>query len=439
VIVRADSQASPPPTLQGRDGIAYRDDLTGLYNRRLLNELLGETWAVLLASHGTAAVIALDLDLFKEVNDTWGHLAGDEALRTAAEQLRRHLRDTDFLVRYGGDEFIAVLPGVDEAEAGALVERARLALQGNRFQPSLDSPPVDLPISFSHGVALAPRDGATGEEVLRKADERLYEDKRQRRQLQDAAGARRFTPWWPLALVVAAVLAVVGLAWWVLRPTPVAESAPAAVQVETLANPPAMPAAVNVDGLLRQIAELEAQVGTLNQALQAERSQDNRDQYERQLRDLGGTIADLQAQLVVASPGTPLAGPAAAAKADAGESAAATGVVAAQPQAPAVGTRSPEPTVVAAIRAPLLATPLRLSYPYAARQMRREATIELLVTVEPDGAVSAAEPIGPRIGLGFEEAAQQAVRRARFQPGTRDGVAARMPTKLSVRFELDSP
>jgi TonB family protein len=182
-------------------------------------------------------------------------------------------------------------------------------------------------------------------------------------------------------------------------------------------------------------------VRTLNDALAAERSQDNRAQYQEKLRELGGTIAGLQAQLVAApQPEAASAAPPAADGPAPAAAAAPTAVdsrgVAAPP--PPSSSPSPAPERATEIRAPALVSPLQLAYPRVARQLRREATVELLLTVEADGAVSAAEPVGPRVGLGFEEAAQQAALRARFSPGTRDGVAQRMQTRLSVRFELSS-
>ncbi len=438
---RVDAPLSPLSALPEREGLAYRDDLTGLYNRRLLSELLRDGWADLLARHGTVALILFDLDLFKEVNDTWGHMAGDEALRAASEQLRRHLRDTDLLIRFGGDEFVAVLPGVGEAEAAGLVERARQALEGNRFRPSARAAPVDLPITFSHGVAMAPRDGASGEDILRLADARLYEEKRRRRVVLEPLRGEHRRAWWRVA-VPAAILLAVGVALWLsVQPGAVPPDAPSgAVPDENLAASPAAAAHSprDVEGLLRQIADLQAQVRSLDDALQAERSQDNRAQYEQQLRELGGTIAGLQAQLVVAPPteASPPSPP------------ATTGPpIAAAPPPPAPAEHRPStvpPSTPAAaervteIRAPTLAAPLQLAYPRAARQLRRAATVELLLTVEADGTVSSAEPVGPRVGLGFDEAAQQAALRARFKPGSRDGVAQRMQTRLSVRFELSS-
>lgn len=428
--VRTDVPMAAFAAAPAREGLAYRDDLTGLYNRRLLSELLRDGWAALLERHGTVALMVLDLDLFKEVNDTWGHMAGDHALRAAAEQLRRHLRESDMLIRYGGDEFVAVLPGIADDEVEGLVDRARRALAVNRFRPNDRTPPVDLPIAFSHGVAVAPRDGVSGEEVLRRADARLYEEKRHRRELLEPSHGERWTPWFRVALPSALLLGLGLVLWRSLTP-----AVPPPLPAGAEDSPPvaAADAPADVEGLLQQIAELQAQVRTLDQALAAERSQDNREQYEKKLRELDGTIASLQAR-VVATPGArempaqPLAAvpsPSAPSTALAGEDAVAP----APPQ---------EPRRAVQIRTPVLAAPLVLSYPRPARQLRREATVELLLTVEADGTVSSAEPVGERVGLGFEEEAQRAVLRARFTPGARDGVAQRMQTRLTVRFELAS-
>jgi TonB family protein len=430
--VRTDVPLAPFAAAPAREGLAYRDDLTGLYNRRLLSELLRDGWAALLERHGTVALMVLDLDLFKEVNDTWGHIAGDHALRAAAEQLRRHLRESDLLIRYGGDEFVAVLPGIAEDEVEGLVDRARRALAVNRFRPNDRTPPVDLPIAFSHGVAVAPRDGVSAEEVLRRADARLYEEKRRRRELLEPSRGERWTPWFRLALPSALLLGLGLVLWRSLTPA-VPPALPAGAEDSAPAPAPAAAAAPSdVEGLLQQIAELQAQVQTLDQALAAERSQDNREQYEKKLRELDGTIASLPAR-VVATPGAremptpPLA---------------AVPTTSAPPETSGDDRPAPappsEPRPTVQIRTPVLAAPLVLSYPRPARQLRREATVELLLTVEADGSVSSAQPVGERVGLGFEEEAQRAALRARFTPGARDGIAQRMQTRLMVRFELAS-
>ncbi len=108
--------------------LAFRDPLTGLLNRRALNLLFAERWRPLLAAHGEITLLLFDLDLFKQINDAYGHLAGDQVLRRVAELMRETFRAEDLLVRFGGDEFVAVLPGAGAEAAPPLVTRLREAL-----------------------------------------------------------------------------------------------------------------------------------------------------------------------------------------------------------------------------------------------------------------------------------------------------------------------
>ena len=158
--------------------LAFKDDLTGLFNRRLLSHLFEHWWSELASEHQRMALLILDLDRFKEVNDSYGHLAGDVVLRRVAEILRQTFRGDDILIRFGGDEFVVLLPGAGREEAGVLAERARHALVTSSFTaPSADTV-IEVPVSFSLGVASFPDDGELGEAILGRADERLYLDKR---------------------------------------------------------------------------------------------------------------------------------------------------------------------------------------------------------------------------------------------------------------------
>jgi diguanylate cyclase (GGDEF)-like protein len=104
---------------------ASTDGLTGLANRRATEELIGR---LLRAGHGVVSVAMIDLDRFKRLNDTLGHEAGDRALRTFADVARRSLRDEDVLGRWGGEEFVLALPGLDRHTAVAVLDRIRAAL-----------------------------------------------------------------------------------------------------------------------------------------------------------------------------------------------------------------------------------------------------------------------------------------------------------------------
>jgi diguanylate cyclase (GGDEF)-like protein len=124
------------------------------------------------------SLLVMDLDSFKDINDTYGHHVGDRALREVAMVLRAAIRPYDICVRYAGDEFIVVLSGCGSEEA----ERKRLELQGAvdnlRFEAKPGQP---LQISISIGAAIFPHDGDSYETLLATADSRMYRDKTRRK------------------------------------------------------------------------------------------------------------------------------------------------------------------------------------------------------------------------------------------------------------------
>ncbi|MFU9137875.1 diguanylate cyclase [Erwinia tasmaniensis] len=142
------------------------DPLTSLLNRRGLNAVL----EYFLATRQPFAVLALDIDNFKRVNDTWGHDVGDEVIRTVARQLVSSSRQTDVVCRSGGEEFLMILPGTDREMAAAIAERVR---QKNE-QQKLD---IVGSISISIGVALWSADDMPMERTFKQADDALYQAK----------------------------------------------------------------------------------------------------------------------------------------------------------------------------------------------------------------------------------------------------------------------
>ncbi|MBK8482354.1 MAG: GGDEF domain-containing protein [Proteobacteria bacterium] len=153
---------------------ALRDALTGLFNRRhLLTQL--QTEFQFVQRHGASlAVVMFDLDHFKLVNDTHGHLVGDAVLRHFGDFLRGSIRSGDFGARYGGEEFVLVCRGIG-AEGGMQVA-TRLQRQYRELQPVPDLP--ELRVSFSAGVAGAPDTRiAEAQALLRAADQALYQAK----------------------------------------------------------------------------------------------------------------------------------------------------------------------------------------------------------------------------------------------------------------------
>ncbi len=163
-------------TVKLRD-LADHDGLTGLLNKR---KFMGERLALLInAAEKEAApltVFIFDIDHFKKYNDTYGHLAGDEILKQVSDVLRNNLRAGDVACRYGGEEFIVAMPGVGGAECLTAADRIRAAIQGNAFTVGSGAPEAGR-ITISGGVTQFPVDGTDGQDLIRRADEALYQAK----------------------------------------------------------------------------------------------------------------------------------------------------------------------------------------------------------------------------------------------------------------------
>lgn len=148
------------------------DPLTGVGNRRCLDAEIERRIAQLRRQGMTVSLLMIDVDHFKQLNDKFGHLAGDAMLRNLAKLLDKTLRDTDLITRYGGEEFVAVLPGTDLHHARLAGERIRNAIEYSRV--SFDG--MELGVTISVGVTEAlPND--TPETFLNRADQALYEAK----------------------------------------------------------------------------------------------------------------------------------------------------------------------------------------------------------------------------------------------------------------------
>jgi diguanylate cyclase (GGDEF)-like protein/PAS domain S-box-containing protein len=150
---------------------ATRDPLTGLYNRRYLEESLERELHRTNRDGAPLSVAMLDLDFLKRFNDTYGHEAGDRVLREVGRVLREKLRKSDISCRFGGEEFVLVLPGSALADAWLRVEAIRLLVKG--LQVRLDDQILGR-LTVSGGIAVSPEHGSTAEELLRAADNALY-------------------------------------------------------------------------------------------------------------------------------------------------------------------------------------------------------------------------------------------------------------------------
>ena len=146
------------------------DSLTGLANRRYMDSFLKHEIAVFYRQKTTFGVIFADIDHFKKVNDELGHATGDVVLQEFSEILRKECRETDLAVRYGGEEFLLILPGSNLKQINLLAERLRIKTETCNFSG------ISSDITASFGIAEITH-GDSAESLLERADSKLYEAK----------------------------------------------------------------------------------------------------------------------------------------------------------------------------------------------------------------------------------------------------------------------
>ncbi len=166
--------------------MAVVDPLTGLNNRRYLESHLASLLDVASRRGQAVSFMILDIDHFKSVNDTWGHAAGDEVLKGFAARCKRVVRQVDLLCRFGGEEFVVVMPDTPMATAAVIAERLRAAVQGEGFQ--IGDGQKAIPVTVS--IGLAETGGSPDpDNLFRRADRALYRSKSSGRNRVTAAAA----------------------------------------------------------------------------------------------------------------------------------------------------------------------------------------------------------------------------------------------------------
>jgi diguanylate cyclase (GGDEF)-like protein/PAS domain S-box-containing protein len=152
---------------------AMRDSITGVYNRRYLEETLSREISHAQRKIYPLSVIMLDIDFFKKVNDTYGHKVGDDVLISLSQLLQAETRDSDCVSRYGGDEFVMVMPEMTEEDAFQRAELWRDAIKNKDFLIGENK----VSVTVSMGISTFPANGSDSEALLKAADEALYQAK----------------------------------------------------------------------------------------------------------------------------------------------------------------------------------------------------------------------------------------------------------------------
>lgn len=167
-----------------REFAGDHDPTTRLANRQFLEAELARRLSASQSTFSPFALLFLDLDGFKAVNDSWGHLAGDDILRETSRRLAECVREKDLVARYGGDEFVVLAEGISDARAAARLARRISAALGQPVPVSASGQrrrPADAQLGVSIGLALATESGISPRSLLEKADRDMYRRKRLRR------------------------------------------------------------------------------------------------------------------------------------------------------------------------------------------------------------------------------------------------------------------
>jgi two-component system cell cycle response regulator len=167
--------------------LAVTDPLTGLYNRRDLESHAGSLVNRAAERGKPLSMLIMDIDHFKSINDTYGHEAGDDVLREFSDRLRSCIRGVDLACRYGGEEFVVVMPDTDLGVANRVAERIRRRIAGEIFSVERGARAVEVTVSV--GIATLAGISDTAPVILKRADEALYRAKRsgRNRVVSDAA------------------------------------------------------------------------------------------------------------------------------------------------------------------------------------------------------------------------------------------------------------
>jgi diguanylate cyclase (GGDEF)-like protein/putative nucleotidyltransferase with HDIG domain len=186
----AATQRAMPTRRSGKNGavtVSEEDDLTGALVRRAFTNVISAVLAERRRTGAPVTLLVVDVDQFKSVNDTYGHLAGDDALRLVVGVIREQLRPGQYVGRYAGDEFVILLPGLDADGGRAIAEEIRRTTAELPI-PLRDDPERSMRVTLSVGVATAPQHGESFEAMFSAADRALFDAKREGRDKVVVAG-----------------------------------------------------------------------------------------------------------------------------------------------------------------------------------------------------------------------------------------------------------